>query len=247
MKEIVLKLGPRLSVIISTIISIALSLFVTAILHRTTGIDPTLVLRSYSIAFIIPLLVAPTVTYVLTKLLFQTFELENKLRALASTDYLTQLLNRREWMKQAESHINLASRNNSHFAVLMIDLDDFKTVNDSYGHLFGDKTLTLFGETINQLCRTSDIAARFGGEEFIILLPETTEEQALLFTKRLHSSIRSLSLKHRNETIQITISIGVCINHPNQKLNLELLISRADKALYQAKYQGKNCTLTSQD
>ncbi|MFW5426510.1 MAG: GGDEF domain-containing protein [Methylophagaceae bacterium] len=198
------------------------------------------------IASIVPLIVAPLITINLNSLLFQTLELEAKMRIIASTDYLTQLLNRREWIEQSTRYINLATRNNSSFAVLMLDLDNFKAVNDSYGHVAGDKALVLFGEIIQTVSRSSDISGRFGGEEFIILLPDTSAEQAVQFTERLHHHTRSLNIEHGKNILTLTTSIGVSINVPDKPFDLDTLISHADKALYQAKHQGKNCTVVFQ-
>jgi diguanylate cyclase (GGDEF)-like protein len=247
-KNLILKLGLPLSVFVITVVSIIVSLTVTfismSIVDNTTVLMP---FYAYVVATVVPIIVAPLVATSLVKLLFQTLKLEDKLRELATTDYLTHLLTRREWMSRASHYINLADRNNSYFAILMIDLDNFKTINDQYGHLIGDEVLIAFANTLKNICRSSDLSARFGGEEFIILLAGTSGQQAIKFADRLHEQTRSLSVIHGNNTIKLTTSIGLSIQSPDTTLDLNTLISQADKALYQAKEQGKNRTISFRD
>ncbi len=248
MKKLILKLGLPLSVLAITVIAIIVSLITTFISMRLAE-NPTVVMPFYAyvVATIVPIIVSPIVATSLVKLLFQTLELETKLRELAITDYLTQLLNRREWMRETSRHIHLAKRNSSNFAILMLDLDNFKSINDTYGHMTGDKVLIAFTQAIQSKCRTSDILARFGGEEFIILLPDASEQQALQFAERIQQQTRSLKINIDENIITITTSIGISIYDPDKPAKLDTLISQADKALYQAKEQGKNRTIAFHD
>jgi len=231
-KKLILKLGLHLAVITITVVSVFISLLCTSLIIYITDVDSQLLLPSYIVATVVPLIVAPIVSFSAIKLLYQTIEIETKMRKLASTDYLTQLLSRREWINQASRYINLANRNNSLFAILMLDLDNFKIINDNYGHLVGDEVLVSFGKTIKTVNRSSDISGRFGGEEFIILLPDTSEKQAIQFTERLHQHTRTLNIKSGKNTITLTTSIGISINIPDEPADLDTLISYADKALY---------------
>ena len=247
-KKLILKLGLPLSVLTITVIATVVSLIATFISMNLAGNTSILMpFYAYAVATIVPIIISPIIATSLVKLLFQTLELEKKLRELATTDYLTQLLNRREWMIQTSRHVPLAKRNNSNIAILMLDIDNFKSINDTFGHMIGDKVLIAFTQAIQSTCRTSDIIARFGGEEFIILLPDTSEQQALHLADRLQQQIRSLKINIDVNIITITTSIGISIYDPDKPAKLDTLISQADKALYQAKEQGKNRTIAFHD
>ena len=242
MKFLLLKLGHIKSVIVITLFSVLSSILITYLIMRFADMNEVMGI-GLLISTIVPLIVAPPVTITLNNLLFQTFKLETEMRTLASTDYLTQLLSRREWIDQATRYMNLADRSSNQISILMIDLDNFKGINDNFGHLIGDKALVLFAESIRASCRSSDISGRFGGEEFIILLPNTPEQQALQFSERLHYRTRLLEIESGGDIVTLTASIGVSIYSQETPFNLDTLISHADNALYQAKDQGKNCTV----
>ncbi|NOQ76890.1 MAG: diguanylate cyclase [Methylococcaceae bacterium] len=242
MKEYIIKSGALKAVIIITAFSTLFSVMITAFSMSLLNADQTMIDASYVIATITPLIITPIIASMLVNLIIKTHALESEMRELATIDFLTSLMTRREWIKQAEKYINLASRNKSHYAVIMIDIDDFKRINDQFGHFTGDKVLVSFGQTIKNVCRTSDLSARFGGEEFVILLPDTSLDQAKHFTERLHNETRSLIIPDKNKTLSFTISIGVSMNTPYGPCNFDALISQADTALYQAKHQGKNTT-----
>jgi len=244
MIERISKLGRTKTVIIVTAFSTIFSLLITAIAMIIVNANEKMAFISYIIATLVPLIVAPIVAFVLVTALLKLHELEQEMRELASVDYLTKLLSRRAWITQTDKYIRLAMRNKSNYSILMIDLDDFKEINDRFGHLAGDKVLVEFGKTVNELCRSSDFAARFGGEEFIILLPDTTPQQAQQFTDRLHNAINNMVVVHDNDTINLTISIGLSVQATDELCTIDMLISQSDQALYQAKQQGKNCTCT---
>jgi len=123
-------------------------------------------------------------------------------------------------------------------SVLLIDLDDLKEINDKHGHKAGDEVLRLLADTCHSLFRSSDIFVRYGGDEFICLLPETNSEQALEIAQRLQNEFKLLTVPVRGGKIKFTASIGVATAKARE--NMEKLISQADKALYKAKNQGKN-------
>ena len=166
-------------------------------------------------------------------------ELEAQAKTLVlmvSTDELTGLMNRREINLRAPELINQAKRYGHTIALLMVDIDHFKIVNDDYGHLEGDKVLKKLGQRLLTCGRQTDIIARFGGEEFIMLLPDTDLAHLILFCEKLHSLVSEIEV---NNT-PITVSIGVTISHGNQ--NLQNLTKQADAALYRAKNSGRNKT-----
>jgi diguanylate cyclase (GGDEF)-like protein len=163
-----------------------------------------------------------------------------ELLQLASTDILTGLANRRIIMQQAQAEIRRAHRYQKDLAVMMLDIDYFKRINDVYGHAAGDKVLTEFANLCRQSIRDTDFAGRYGGEEFFILLPEVDIKMAILSAERLRMTIA----QHRfavttGETLSITCSIGLAMYLPEQD-DLDKLLLRADQALYQAKHQGRN-------
>ncbi|MBO1518607.1 sensor domain-containing diguanylate cyclase [Oceanisphaera pacifica] len=166
--------------------------------------------------------------------------LEKKLETLANIDALTNISNRRHFYEGATLELKRALRYQHPLAILMFDIDHFKRVNDTYGHDGGDAVLKQLASTVHSSLRDLDVFARFGGEEFIVLLPEISPEQVALVAERLRQKVAELQINlPSGETASITISIGVAMLTPDDKL-LEHLIKKADLALYQAKEQGRN-------
>ncbi len=166
-------------------------------------------------------------------------EIEEQLRHLASVDPLTNLYNRRMFANLMEKETNKARRKQIPYSLVILDIDYFKSVNDQYGHHTGDKVILGIADTIRMVARSCDVCARFGGEEFIILLPETKLFGASSFTSRLQEKInRQLFYSEYNETFQVTCSFGIV--EWNLATGLDELISKADRALYNAKRSGRN-------
>ncbi len=162
------------------------------------------------------------------------------LQQLAQTDPLTELHNRRHMMDTLEAEFDRSSRVGSPFALLMVDLDHFKRVNDTYGHQLGDKVLQSTAWEIRALLRQYDSAARFGGEEFALLLPETTLSGANLVAERLRQSINNIEFAGPLSKLKISISVGVAAI-PHAKIStVSDLVRLADDALYAAKRNGRN-------
>jgi diguanylate cyclase (GGDEF)-like protein len=169
------------------------------------------------------------------------------LEQLSITDPLTQLKNRMYFNKRYEDEWKRCNRLKIPLSVMMLDLDHFKHINDHYGHLFGDECLrTVAAELKAQIPRTTDTIARYGGEEFVVLLPDTNLEHAENIADRLVSSIASLQITHTDETITVTCSIGIACTIPNHHMNNQSLLRMADDALYQAKNNGRNQSVTAQ-
>lgn len=162
------------------------------------------------------------------------------LQKLAQTDPLTELDNRRHMMDTLEAEFDRSSRVGSPFALLMVDLDHFKRVNDTYGHQLGDKVLQSVAWEIKGTLRQYDSAARFGGEEFALLLPETALKGATLVAERLRHLISSIEFAGPLSGLRISVSIGVA-TIPHEKIqSIKDLIRLADDALYEAKRNGRN-------
>lgn len=170
----------------------------------------------------------------------QLVERNQELLQLASTDMLTGLSNRRIIMQQAQAEIRRARRYQKDLAVMMLDIDYFKRINDVYGHAAGDKVLTEFARLCQQSIRETDYAGRYGGEEFFILLPEVDVKTAILSAERLRLTIAEHPFTLSDDTVlSITCSIGLAMYLPDQD-DVDKLLLRADQALYQAKHQGRN-------
>ena len=154
---------------------------------------------------------------------------------MARHDSLTGLYNRRGFVEQAASLWSTAVRNGRPLALIMLDIDHFKRINDQYGHDMGDATLQASAELLRQTCRTGDVLARWGGEEFLLLLPETGLDAALALAERLRLALERLELP---QGIRISASLGVVPREAQERL--ENLINAADQRLYQAKQNGRN-------
>ena len=167
-------------------------------------------------------------------------EAQAKLKEQANRDPLTNMYNRRYFSEMSEKIISIAKRTKQPLSFMMIDIDDFKKINDTYGHSVGDEVIKLLANKLIYTVRQSDIVARFGGEEFAIILPSTDTENAVLFADKIRKDIESISYKENGTSIKFTISIGVDkFNYENDN-NASDSLNRADKALYEAKTTGKN-------
>ncbi len=170
--------------------------------------------------------------------------MENKLRNLSITDPLTGAKNRRYLANRGKEELARSLRYGTHLCLLLLDIDHFKLVNDTYGHDAGDEVLKSLTQKAQTVLRETDIFARFGGEEFAALLIQTSQQDALLTANRLRSAIETMPLPQINDTFSITISIGVALFDANDG-SIEELIKRADQAMYQAKENGRNCVVLS--
>ncbi|HSO82908.1 diguanylate cyclase [Thiocapsa sp.] len=162
-----------------------------------------------------------------------------QVRVLADTDPLTELLNRRRFSELAEVEFARAKRYSTPIAVIMLDIDHFKQVNDTYGHAVGDQVLKAISERLRAV-RVSDILARYGGEELVALCPETNAREAERFAERLRLALQQHAVETTEGPLQIPASIGVAMLEGGVE-NLDALIDRADQALYAAKSAGRNC------
>jgi diguanylate cyclase (GGDEF)-like protein len=168
-----------------------------------------------------------------------------ELSQMARTDWLTGLHNRRYFFEVAGRELERVRRAESALAVLMLDLDRFKEINDTFGHQAGDKILLAVADTLRAQLRTADVPARFGGEELVVLLPDTSLAQAALVADRLRSAISEIALPNPKGTIAVTVSAGVAaLEAVELQQNLELLLNRADEALYAAKRAGRDQVAT---
>ena len=170
----------------------------------------------------------------------QNSYLFQEIQSLALTDPLTGLHNRRSLFELGRIEFSRAHRMNRPFCCMMLDLDHFKKVNDTFGHQAGDQVLQRFADHCKKSVRDIDLVGRYGGEEVIIFLPETDLETAKMVAERLRKSFTNTSIElFPSRILDITVSIGLSGKDQNT-LHLETLISRADQAMYIAKHKGRN-------
>lgn len=169
----------------------------------------------------------------------QIRELNQQLEEMAMSDELTDLANRRYFILRGNEEIIRSRRYRASLSLIMLDLDKFKTINDTFGHDTGDQALQCVAKTLKAQCREVDIPARLGGEEFGILLPNTQLEEAVNVAERIRRAIEELHCMHEGKTVAMTASLGVASTKPGMKV-LDELFHHADTAMYQAKNAGRN-------
>lgn len=171
----------------------------------------------------------------------------DRLKELVDIDDLTGLFNMRSLYKKLDFELDRGRRYNRSVGVIMMDLDHFKSVNDKHDHLFGSYVLTQVGGLVKQNIRKVDFAARYGGDEFLIVLTEITIDGALTFAKRLLEKIREKPFTKDSDSISLTASLGLAVVNPNEiEVDARSLVRKADHALYLAKDNGRNRVEVSQ-
>ena len=166
-----------------------------------------------------------------------------RIQKIMDTDPLTGLLNRRSFRKILKKNMFFARRHNFPLALLMVDIDHFKKINDTFGHDVGDQVLKQLAKILPRSCRTEDIVARFGGEEFVVLLPGTNASSATAWAERVRAKIENARI--RRVSWKVTASFGVTELLPSD--TEQSFIQRADEALYAAKRKGRNCWVVIQE
>ena len=177
-------------------------------------------------------------------LTLEKIRLFNEIKMLSIHDGMTGVFNHAYAVEEVDSEIERAKRYNVIFSLILLDVDNFKEVNDSYGHLAGDFVLKSMADLIEKNLRTIDIVGRYGGEEFIIILPQIDLENAYIAGERLRQAVESETFLYNDNVIQLTISLGVATYQDGK--NTQGLIKIADDNLYRAKKEGKNRTCYEQ-
>ena len=166
---------------------------------------------------------------------------KQRIEELSKHDYLTQLLTRREGMDRFKYLIQYSRRTDRDLSLIMMDLDDFKHVNDTHGHICGDHVLKGVAKNIKKNIRQTDIAMRWGGEEFLVVLPETGKTKAYMIAERIRKDIENTHFECSKDVLKITITCGVTVF--DHSLSEDENIEKADQALYKGKRGGKNRTV----
>ena len=177
-------------------------------------------------------------------IVLKMISLQEELLALSNTDELTGLANRRYFLNVLKREILQAKIKSNDLAVMILDLDYFKSVNDSYGHLGGDMVLKQMGEILKETIYPLDLAARYGGEEFIILMPGVTSEKAVKAAERLRKIIDGRQWEVFDKQISVTTSIGIAAVDSRNLVDSKDLVEKADTALYAAKRRARNCVVS---
>jgi two-component system cell cycle response regulator len=205
---------------------------------RTTSEDPPL--NEHDVQF------AEEVTNAAVAALERAYDLENavlgqeQMRHLAETDPLTSCFNRRALMQKLEQEMDRAARYATMLTGMMVDIDNFKQINDTYGHLVGDRVLKQLANLLKREQRSVDIVARYGGEEFVVLLPETTSAESRNFAERILRRVATYDFGEASRPVRVTISIGIA-SYPDERVSDgESLLRLADTHLYRAKSDGRN-------
>jgi two-component system, cell cycle response regulator len=168
-------------------------------------------------------------------------EYEDELLRKATTDALTGIANRHYFMSRAREELSFARRTNILMGMVMMDIDHFKRVNDTYGHQAGDYVLSQFAALVDKNIRGEDILGRYGGEEFVVLMRGEMEPPgAQIFCERIRARVEAFQFMFNGQLIPVTVSLGVCIKPGKDVQSLEELIQEADRMLYKAKQGGRN-------
>lgn len=198
-------------------------------------------LESLVIASIVPVAVATPVSVALMTLLRNLDSARSEAHQLANTDLLTGLFNRRRWISVAEGEFRRAAHGGTPLALLILDVDNFKQVNDVHGHQLGDRVLCAVADACSAVLRPLDAVARWGGEEFVVLLPASGAAEAARLAERVREAVAAISLDNHGCRVPVTVSAGVASSeHDPFNPDLERLLHAADCAMYSAKQGGKN-------
>jgi len=173
---------------------------------------------------------------------------KEELKVLASMDPMTKLYNRRYFSEISEDIFNVSKRTNNDVSLVMFDIDDFKSVNDTYGHHIGDKVIIGVADILLEHTRKSDIVCRFGGEEYIIVLPDIELESSMQVAETIRELVENMVITYdQDKELKVTISIGVSMANMIVDNNIEIAIHKADNAMYEAKRSGKNKVVSYSD
>jgi len=195
-------------------------------------------IHAFSFLFFIYLMISSNMLLVF----ITSKKLELELEKQALTDPLTGLFNRRALNADLNKEIAKSIRNKKTFGVILADIDRFKVINDEYGHEFGDEVLKEFSRILTDSVRLGDIVARIGGEEFVILLSELDEKETYILAERIRKNVESLDIMHEGKKVNITSSFGITVFKKDEDDNEVTILSRADKAMYISKEEGRNCS-----
>ncbi|MBM3343066.1 MAG: GGDEF domain-containing protein [Betaproteobacteria bacterium] len=224
---------------------VAMVVIATCMLWLDYPRSQNILLASYGVDFLGRIAPLALVAYVTTMLSADTRRAMGEIKTLSETDDLTGILNRRAFLSSSAHTVNLSQRYGRDFSIIMMDSDSLKAVNDANGHEAGDELLKAMVMHAQQELRRPDLLARYGGDEFVLLLPDTNAEGARLTAERIRERIESMPLAVGNKRVDITASMGVA-SYPEHGADYEQVLEAADAALYASKSRGKNRVTVAQ-
>jgi diguanylate cyclase (GGDEF)-like protein len=249
LRALMLRLGLRLTctafTLLGILVSLSLALVINLFAHRTPHDFWISLLTSVTI----PALIAPPVTWLMMRLLLEAESARRSAERLAVTDPLTGAFNRRHFFVVGERRFAHARQLQEQVSLLLLDVDDFKAVNDQHGHAVGDRVLIAVAQACMACMRATDLLARYGGEEFVALLPGADMAYALQVAERVRTGVAGLQvLADNGATVRPTVSVGVAMLAA-APTSFDGLLAQADGAMYNAKRAGKNrvnaCTVAT--
>lgn len=239
----VMRLGHARALAFSTMIAITTSCICTALVMVFMPGSRDYFWYNMIVAVASPLISAPGLTHIAISMVSQLNAAQTALTLAAETDALTGVANRRSFMARAEQAFAHAMAGGGGFAVVMLDIDHFKVINDTYGHSLGDEVIREVAQACQNALRGSDCFARFGGEEFVALLPLTDDEGAAAVAEILRRTVASLAFAHSTPP-SVTVSLGVA-SYLASSERLHDILNEADRQLYAAKAAGRNRTMVA--
>lgn len=238
MRHVISKYSHKTLVFITSLASVLATQIMMHVGYNLFGVEVRF--SEQVISIIAPLIIASAVTWLLFDLLKNLDSLEKEMRELANYDQLSDTLTKKSFLDHANDRIKIARRDKRKIALLMMDLDHFKIINDTYGHLTGDYVIKSIGQLLNRNKREADLVGRFGGDEFIMLLWGTNATGAIQFANDLCKAVKGLKLQHNGHNINLSTSIGLSGVSTGNHEEIADLLSQADKALYLAKKLGRD-------
>lgn len=239
--RVVMRLGMRRATLALTAIVVVLAVLISQAVIGVVGHGDRWIATGS--ATLCSLLLTPAIGSFILRLVFELDHARQQLTVLATHDDLTGIHNRRHFMTVVQREWDRARRYHTPAAMLLIDADHFKRVNDSHGHLCGDELLRCIAKAVGESLRQADVLARFGGEELIVFLPHTDPLGALDVAERVRERVQAVAVAWRDVTVSTTVSIGVAPMRAELP-SLDWMIHEADTALYAAKAAGRNCVRT---
>jgi diguanylate cyclase (GGDEF)-like protein len=238
---VVLRQGQRSALVMLTLSVTGLALLISQLIISVAGHGDR-VIAAIS-ASVCSLLLTPPIGAFMLRLVYELEKARQRLSVLATHDDLTGIYNRRHFMSVVQREWDRARRYNTAAALLLVDADRFKAINDSHGHLCGDELLRQIAKAAGQSLRQADVLARFGGEELIVFLPHTDALGALDVAERIREQVQALVVTWQGKPVKTTVSVGVAPLR-RELPSLDWMIHEADTALYAAKADGRNCVRT---
>lgn len=220
-------------VLLTTTVLIIASLFIAAAAIALW--DITEVGLTYGIAIVVPLLTAPPTIYLFAQALYQLQQVQHKLFQLAYTDELTALANRRHFFAQGERMVKVVQASGKAAALLLFDINDFKPINDTWGHAAGDDALRSIAGTLKKFAQPGDLIARLGGDEFALLRPNATRKELTTLSTQIRQQLVQAPYEYNGAVLPLTLSTGM--SDTTQAISLEALLHISDMALYAAKVE----------